>query len=153
MLWTSWFQFLVWFSNPPLFFSKPVWTGPSAPTTLGISVTLIFLCFLSSLGRSMYFYIFSLSFIFLLGSAGRSKSIRLQVIFLLFIKSGSSRPAGIRWSVCILKSQKNSYVLFSWRDSGLNTCHLVICSDFNLLHNFQGINIHTFMSSHVLLWC
>ena len=56
---------------------RPSETIPRTPTTIGITVTIIFLSFFSCLAKSKYLYIFSLSF----WSAGEAKSTRLPVFF------------------------------------------------------------------------
>ena len=57
-------------------FSKPLVTIPSVPIIIGINVTPIFYSFLSSLARSKYLSLFSLSLIFILWSTGTKKSTR-----------------------------------------------------------------------------
>ena len=74
ILWSGWSRFFLWFSNPPASFSNLLKTVPSAPTTNGITVTFIFHRYFSSLARSKYLSIFSISFIFTLCSAGTAKS-------------------------------------------------------------------------------
>ena len=56
----------------------------SAPTAVGIIVTLIFLSFFSSLARFKYLSIFLLSFIFILWITGRVKSTKWQFFFFFF---------------------------------------------------------------------
>ena len=71
-------------SNP---FFKPLGTIPSIPTTTSNTVTLMFHSFFSSLARSKYLFLFSLSLIFILWSVGTAKSTRLQVLFFLLINT------------------------------------------------------------------
>ena len=49
----------------------------------------------------------------------------------------------IRWSVCISTSQKNLFVLFSGKDSGLCIHHLFVWSNLGYLHNSQWIAFST----------
>ena len=69
------------------------WTRPctnslvtilSSPITIGNTVTFIFHCFFSSLARSRYLSLFSLSFSFYLWSAGTVKFAIPQVLLLFF---------------------------------------------------------------------
>ena len=62
-------------------FSKPLRTVPNAPITTGITVTLMFHCFLSSLARSKYLSLFSPSLIFTLWSAWTAKFDVWKVLF------------------------------------------------------------------------
>ena len=55
--------------------SKTLGTVPNTPIITGITVTLIFHNFLSSLAKSKYLSLFSLSLILTLWSAGTAKSI------------------------------------------------------------------------------
>ena len=59
--------------------------------------------------------------------------------FFLLIITWSSLLTGIRWSVCILKCQRISWVLFTRMDSGLRVYHLIVWSNYNLLNNSQRI--------------
>ena len=64
------------------------WPVPSAPITIGITVTFMFDSFFSSLARSRYLSLFSLSFSFTLWSAGMAKStIRQVLVFFIFFVS------------------------------------------------------------------
>ena len=85
---------------------------PNAPITIGITVTFMLQSFFSSLARSRYLYLFSLSFSFILRSTWTAKSTIWQVLcsLLLLTVSRSGRLAEIRWSVCILKFQRILYV-------------------------------------------
>ena len=85
-------------SSSPLF--EPLGTVPSSPTTIGITVTLMFYSFFSSQARSKYSSIVSLS-IFILWSARAAKSL-LTLGFL----------AEIKWSICIKNDVKNFMWLF-----------------------------------------
>ena len=86
-------------SNP---FTNFLWFVPSAPTTIGITITFMCDFFFSSLGRSKYLYLFSLSFISPLWSFGTAKpTIRQVLFFLLLIITRSCRLTETRWLVCI----------------------------------------------------
>ena len=69
-------------STVPLF--KILGNVPSAPSTIGISLTLMFHNVSSSMARSKYLSIFSLPFISLLWSAEMAKSTILQALFFFF---------------------------------------------------------------------
>ena len=74
---------------------NPLVTLPSAPITIGITVTFTFHSITSSLARS--WYLFSLFFSFTLWSAGVAKfSFFMLTIIRLY------RLAEIRWTVCII---------------------------------------------------
>ena len=80
---------VVWMvSSLPLisssFLSKPWWTVLSAPTTISITVTLMFHSFFSSLEKSKHLSIFLISSIFTLWSTGTTNSTREQVFSIFF---------------------------------------------------------------------
>ena len=78
-------------------FSKALRAAPSTPVTIGITVTLIFPSFLSSLARSKYLFFF---LILILWSAGTAKnSIQQVLFFLLIIIIRSGLLVGVGWSV------------------------------------------------------
>ena len=122
-------------------FSNPLVTVPNAPITLGISVTSMFHSFFNSLATSRYTF-FSHSFSFILWSARTEKSTILQVFFFFFlliiIRSGLL--AEIRWSVCMSKSHRSLWVLFSRTGAGLYIYHLFVWSNLNFLHISQWIS-------------
>ena len=98
-------------SNSTNLLYKLLWTIPSSPTIIIITVTFMFYRFFSSLANSKYLSIFSLSFIFILWSAETAKSIQWQVLFSLFNK----REA---WGL-YLKVERILCLAFSRADSGL----------------------------------
>ena len=63
---------------------KLLLTVPSAPITIGITVTFMFHIFFSSLAKFKYLLFFSLSFNFSLWSAETAKSPTRQFLFLFF---------------------------------------------------------------------
>ena len=65
---------------------KPLGTVPSAPITVGITLTFMFYSLFSSLARSKYFSLVSFSLIFPMWSAETAKSSCRQVYF-FFVKS------------------------------------------------------------------
>ena len=77
--------------------------------------------------------------------------------FFFFFDDWFGRLAEIRWSVCISKSQKDSYVSFSRTYYGLCIYHLFAWSYFNFLHNSQWITLPTqscqVLYSFVLMCC
>ena len=72
---------ILWSSTLPALFPSFLWADSSASITIGITVTLMFHSFLSSLARSRYLSLFSLSWFFNLHSAGTVKSTKRQVLF------------------------------------------------------------------------
>ena len=129
---------VVWMvSTHPLiskFFSpctNPLVTVPSAPVTIGITVIFMFHCFFSSLTRSWYLSLFSLSFSFILLSTRTAKSTIRSVLFFFFFFSffltitRSDSLAEIRWSVCVSKSQRILRVSFQRPILG---CAYTMCS-------------------------
>ena len=71
----------------------------SAPTTVGKAVNLIFHSFyfyFSSLARSKYLSIFSISFVFSLWSSGTVIFTRRQFLFLMLVSTRYGLLAGIR---------------------------------------------------------
>ena len=103
----------------------------------------MFHVFFNSLARSRYLSFFSHSFSFILWSAGTAKSTILQVLFFLLIIIWSGLLAEIRWSVCTSKSHRSLCASFSRIDAGLCIYHLFVWSNFNFLHNFPLITLHT----------
>ena len=102
--------------NSSSLLSKPLGIIPSAPTIIGITVTLIFHSFFTSLVRSKYFSVFSISFI-LTAVVWNVKIYKLvNSLFLLLIKNRSILLADIRWSIRISKSQRILFITFSRMD-------------------------------------
>ena len=120
-------------------FNNPLVTVPNEPITIGTIVTFMFHSFFSSLARSRYLSLFSLSFSFILWSAGTAKSTILHILFLLLIIMRSGLLARIRWSVCMLKSHRSLCESFSWTGSGLCIYHLFVWSNSNFLYISQWI--------------
>ena len=72
----------------------------SAPTTIDITVTVMFPSFFSSLARSQFLSFHLLCFSFTQWSAGTAKSTIWQVLLFIFLSiTRSGRLSGIRWSV------------------------------------------------------
>ena len=84
---SNWFWFF-WFLVFLILFSRLLEIVPSAPTTTGITIIIMSHNFLSSLARSEYLLIFSLSFIFTLWSTGTTKFTRRQVSFSCWLELG-----------------------------------------------------------------
>ena len=141
---------VVWMvSTRPLIFKfiiNPLVTLPSAPITIGITVTFMFYSFFfSPLARSRYLSFFSLSVTFTLWIAWTAKFIIRQVLFFLFLWTitRSGCLAEIRGSVCIWKSQGILSFSFSRTDSGLWIHHFFVWSNFNFLRNSQWTTLPT----------
>ena len=139
---------LIFNSSNPL--SKPLKTVPSTPVPSAITVTFMFHNFFSSLAKSKYLSLFSLSLFFTLWSAWTAKSTIQQVLFFLLISTRSGLLVGIRWSVCFSKFQRLLWISFSWTDSGLCLYHFVVWTNFNFLHNSQWITFPTL--SYLILY-
>ena len=116
--------------------TNPFGIIPSAPTTIGITVTFMFHSFFSSLERSRYVFLSTHSFNFTLWSAGVAKStIRPLLLFLLTI-TRSGHLAEIRCSFCTSKSLRSLSISFSMTDICLRIYHLFVWSNLNFLHNY-----------------
>ena len=124
MLWSRCSQFFLRF----LFFSQPLRSVPSVPTTIGITVTLMFLGFLVLCQVFVYHFVF---FYFKCVVRRNEKIHKMSSsyvgvgrghTFFLFLFSlnntWSCLLIGIRWFVCISKSQRIFCVSFSRTDSG-----------------------------------
>ena len=98
-----------------------------------------FLIFLQDPNICLFFHFL---FIFTLWSTRTAKSLKTVSSFFLLINIRSRLLVGMKWSVCIAK------ISFSWGDSGLWIYHLVVWSNFNLLHNSQWIT-----QSCLVLYC
>ena len=124
-------------SSNPLFKSKK--TVPSAPLTIGITVTFMFHSFFSSLARSKYMYLFLFCFLWFSHCDPQGRQSPPFGSFSLLIISWSSLLASIRWSISILKPQRILRVSFSQTDSGFCIYHLVVWPNFNCFHDSQWI--------------
>ena len=110
--------------------TNPLLTVLNVPITIGITVTFMFHSFFSSLARSSYLSLFSLSFSFILWSTGTPKSTIKQVLSFSSFFYWLSRLAEIKWSICISKSQRILCVSFSRTDSGFCIYHLFVSSNY-----------------------
>ena len=96
--------------------TSPLVTVPSAPVTICIIITFMFHSFFfSSLARSRYLSLFSLSFSFTLWSARMAKSTIQQVLFFLLTITRYGRLAKIRRSVCII-----IFIIISFIESNIS---------------------------------
>ena len=118
------------------------------PIRIGITVTLMFHSIFTSVARTRYSSLFSISFDFTPWSArtaipwlGTQGSLFFFFFFFFFFWPG--RLAEIRWSDYISKSHKILCVSFSRMNSGLGIYHLLVWSNLNLLHNSQWITFPT----------
>ena len=125
------------FSSRPLIskvsssYTNTLVTVPSAPVTIGITVTFMFRSFFISLARSRYLFLFSLSFRFT--QPERQSLLFGRFIFFFLTITRSGRLVEIRWSVCSSKSKWILYILFSRAGSGLRKYHLVGLLNLNFL--------------------
>ena len=163
----SWWLFIgVWVTasllkSPGLFsvfwsISSPPVTVPSAPITIASPSLSCFIDFFSSLTRSWYWSLFSLSFSFTQWSAGKvhfpagSLSLSLSLFFYLLTIIRSGRLAEIRWSVWISESQRILCISLSRTDSGLSIYYLFVWSILNFLDNSKWITFPT--QSYLILY-
>ena len=102
-----------------MFLIKLLGVAPSAPATIGITVTFIFQRFFSSLSRYKYLSLFLFSLIFTQWSAGKAKSniryVHFNSLTLLFLASGQHwrQVVVIHWSLSGSKSPPISRTLLS----------------------------------------
>ena len=118
-------------SSSPLF--KPLVTDPRTPIINGITVTLMFYSFLSSLARFKNLSLFSLPMIFTLWSTRTVKSKIRQVLFFsfifllfFFVMTRFGLLTGIRGFVWISESERILRASLCGTDSGLCINHWVI---------------------------
>ena len=106
--------------------TNPLVTVPRTPFTIGVTVTLMFHSFFSSLARSRYLSVF-VSFCFTLWSAGTAKStIQLDFFFKYFFTITTfGHLAQVRWSICISKPQRILCISFSKTDYII--INIIIC--------------------------
>ena len=117
-------------------------TAQSAPITIGISVTLMYIVFfflVLLLGQTILSIFCALCY-FYFAVSRNGKINEITSFFPCELKLGL---VGIMWFVCISKSQGILCVLFSKMDSDSCLYHLVARSNFNLLHNSQWIAFPT----------
>ena len=114
----------------------------SAPVTTGITVTLMFHSYLSSLirSKSLFFFSFSLIFYSVVWWDGK---LHDTSFFFLSIITKSDFLAVLRWSVCIPKHQRIACISFFRTDSSLCIYHLVVWSNFIFWHHSQWITFNT----------
>ena len=153
IMWSGWSWFFLCLPIPPVFFSRPSKTVPSSP--IRITVTFIFhsCCFFfCSLARSKYLTIFLLFFNFhsAVWRDGKTHDEAGSLFFLCcwlsFVHQRERQNphtryvllVGIWWSVWIRKLQRILCVSFSGTGSGLKMYHLVVWSNFCLLHIPRG---------------
>ena len=125
-------------------------TVKSAPVSIGITVTFMFLHFFPVYLQGLDIN-FSFRFHWVLPSGQQERQIPLFDRGFLLIITRSGRLAEIRWSICISKSKRTSCVSFSRTDSVLCIHHLFVWSDFNLLHSSKRDHFsHRIVTSLVL---
>ena len=129
--------------------SNPLLTVPSTLITIGITVTVMFHRLFSSLARSRYSSLFSVSFIFTLWSTRMANPLlRRFCFFFLVTITRSCRLAGI----CVLKSQRSLCVLFSKTDSVLRIYHLFIKCHKTISNQTNQMYLPTIRFGWLVVW-
>ena len=113
-------------------------TGPSAPITIGITVTFMFNSFSIPWQGLVIYHSFPFLSVLLSGQPGKQNPQFGKFFFFSFFLTitRSGRLTEIRSSVSISKSQRNLFVSFSRTDSGLCLYPLFVWSHFNFLQTF-----------------
>ena len=115
--------------------TNPLVAVPSAPITIGITITFMFHSF-SDLSHGLGTY---LSFRFLsvlpCGQLERQSLLSGRFSSFLLIFTGSGRLVEIRWFIHISKPHWSYRVAFSWMDSELCIYRLFVGSNLNFLQN------------------
>ena len=114
-------------SNP---FSRLLWTVPSTPTTICITITFILHSFLSCLARFKDYSIFSFTFNFVVSGNGNIHNIANSNFYYLLSNSNSDLLAGIRWSVWISKSLVISSI--SWEFYAFNSLRRALACAYTI---------------------
>ena len=109
----------------------------------GITVSLMFQSFFSSLARSKYLFLFHFLLFSLCGPLERQNQLDDKFSFFFSITTRSGLLAEIRWSVCISKSQRTLCISFSRMEFGLCIHNLLVWTIFIFLHNSQWITFST----------
>ena len=105
--------------------TNPFVTVPDAPLTVGVTITLMFYSFFSSLVRC--------------GQSEQQSLLFGRLSFFLLTLTRSGRLVDIRRSAYISKCQRILGVSFSWTDFWLCIYQLFLWSNLNSLHNSQWI--------------
>ena len=129
---------LLFISNSPSLFSKPLGTVPSWPTKIGNTVILMLHRFFGTLATSKNFFIVSFYFLFNLLFAVTVKFTRWHLLFHCKLSQYL-----VFWPVF--------YGYHLWTDYVLYIYHLLVLSNFDLLHNSLLITFP--MLSLVFLLC
>ena len=109
-----------------ILFTKTLAIVPSAPITIGITITFMFLIYCNFSN---------------LWSAGTAKFIIMLIVFFSLHINRSGRRTEIWWSVS--KSQRILSLSFSSTDSALCISYLFVWENFNLMHNSQWVTLPT----------
>ena len=115
-------------------FSNPLVTVPNAPIPIGIIVNFVEILIL------LFTFFQSYSDV---NRDSKIDNFASSLFLLLLIITRSGLLAEIRWSVCMSKSHRSVYVLFSRTGAGLCIYHLFVWSNLNLLHISQWITLPT----------
>ena len=123
---------------------NPLITVPKAPIRIGLIVTLMFHRFLFPSKVMVLILLFPFFQFYSVVSRNNKIHNLANSLFSLTTKR-SGILAGIRWSVCMSKSHWSmcECVSFSRTGIGLCTYHLIVWSNFNLLHISQWITLPT----------
>ena len=142
MAWFGWPWFFLWFSDPSVFYPnllEPFQVHQLQSVSPSPSYSTVFLVFcqdssICSSFRSLLFLVF--------GSPEWKHPVDGEFFFFLLINTWSGLLVGIKWSVCTSKFDI-IFVSFSWTDSGLCVCHLVIWLKIQSLSNSKRMTFAT----------
>ena len=155
------FSIIVWLvSTRPLIskssspFNNPLVTVPKAPITIGIKVSFMFHCFFQ-IPSKVQVLILLFTFLQFYSVVSQDSKIHnfASSLFLLLINIRSGLLAEIRGSVCMSKSHRSLWVLFSRKDAWLCIYHLFVWSNLSFLHISLWITLPTMSCRVLYLFC
>ena len=126
MQWSGYYWYFLWSPILPISFSNPLRTVPSAPITMSITISSMFLDFLNSQAKSKYLYLVS-AYLFSLWFTRTVNSTKWKVLFFLLINTEPEFLIRIGRSFYISKSKE------LWTTSFIESTG-VTCSD-SVSHN------------------
>ena len=135
VLWSGWSRFFLWSPVSPVSFSCLLDPFQCLQQIHRHFYVPKLFC---SLARTKHSSIFSLSLNFTLWFARIAKPFLFFFFFFFFLllNTRTGLLSEIRWFVCVLKSEKILCISFSRTYSCIYIYHLVVRSNFDILHNF-----------------